>query len=227
MSVMVVVAGQRFPKDGSPLPDLGFEFLPVGTHNEHIPNNILFICLLSSLTRFIFHKKGLTIIRRFMIVHGISALLRCATLVTTSYPDPSQVCRGYQPADTPAVFLKTVVTNTALVTCGDLMPSGHTLVFVILALSWHKHTKYMEKCFFWVLALAGCLSLIITRMHYTNDVLIAIYEALTTFYIYHVFATDPMYRRKSFFLNWLEAELVEDVEAKRLVDRHVNIVFTV
>lgn len=183
MSMIVVVAGLRFPKNSTPLPDLGFEVLPA-TQSEHAPNNILLICIISSVIRFLFHRKGLTIIRRFMAIHAITALLRCATLVTTSYPDPSQVCRNYQPADTPAVFLKsTMVNNLALVTCGDLMPSGHTLTFIILALMWHKYTNFVEKCIFWVVALAGCLSLIITRLHYTNDVLIAMYVALTTFCI--------------------------------------------
>lgn len=195
-------------------------------------------------------------------------LLRCATLVATSYPDPNMACRGYKPADTPSLFLKSVVNNTSLITCGDLLPSGHTLAFMVFALTWHKNTRYVEKCFFWVLALAGCLSLIITRLHYTNDILVGMYQALTVFCIllhtliithydsnnelyllsivfcvllhvmslwlltittdiYHIFATDPVYRRKSYILNWLEADLVEDDDGKRLVDRNVNIVFTV
>lgn len=182
MSITVVVAGLRYPRESGVLPDIGFELLPA-SNNEQIPNHILLICILTTFIRLIFHRKGLTIMRRFMAIHGITALLRCITLFTTSYPDPSLVCRTYQPANTPILFLKTTVVNNLSVTCGDLMPSGHTLFFFLLALTWHKYTNFVEKCLFWVLSLAGCLSLIVTRLHYTNDVLIAMYMALTTFCI--------------------------------------------
>lgn len=225
MSVLVVTAGLRYPRGGDALPDIGFEILPAA-HNEHIPNNILLISILASLLRFLFHRKGLTIMRRFMAIHGITALLRCVTLVTTSYPDPSLVCRGYHSPDTPTLFWKSTLMSNLAMSCGDLMPSGHTLFFISLAMIWHYYTSFYEKCAFWVLALAGSLSLIITRLHYTNDVLIAIYVALTTFYIFHIYAIDPNYRDKNFVFSWLEADLEEDNTAKQLVDR-VNLVCTV
>jgi membrane-associated phospholipid phosphatase len=226
MSVTVVVAGMRYPRQGGELPDLGFAVLPA-LHKEQYPNKILMICLFCSLVRFIFHRKGITMMRRFMAIHAITALLRCVTLVATSYPDPSFVCRDYQPADNPTIFWKTTVYNNLSMTCGDLMPSGHTLFFIILALIWHRYCNFAEKCIFWVLSLAGCLSLIVTRLHYTNDVLIAVYVAITVSYIYNLFATDPNYRAKSFVFSWLEADLKIQKEGKQLIDRNVHIVCTV
>jgi len=226
MSVTVVVAGMRYPRQGGELPDLGFAVLPA-LHREQYPNKILVICLVCSIGRFLFHRKGLTIIRRFMTIHAITALLRCITLVATSYPDPSFICRDYKPADNPTIFWKTTIVNNLSMTCGDLMPSGHTLFFIILALMWQRYCNFVEKCVFWVLSLAGCLSLIVTRLHYTNDVLIAIYVAITVSYIYHIFATDPTYRAKSVVFSWLEMELHVEKEGKQLIDRNVHIVCTV
>jgi hypothetical protein len=227
MSITVVLAGMRYPRQSGELPDLGFAVLPP-LHREQYPNNILLICLLCSIGRFLFHRKGLTIIRRFMAIHAITALLRCVTLVATSYPDPSRICHDYQPADNPTIFWKTTIVNNLSMTCGDLMPSGHTLFFIILALIWQKYCNFAEKCIFWVLSLAGCLSLIVTRLHYTNDVLIAIYVAITSFYIYHLYATDPNYRAKSMLFSWLEADLqTEEREGKQLLDRNAHVVLTV
>lgn len=226
MSVTVVLAGMRYPRQGGELPDLGFDVLPA-IHKEQYPNHILTTCLLVSIVRFLFHRKGLTIIRRFMTIHAITALLRCVTLVSTSYPDPSFVCRDYQPVDNPTIFWKTTVVNNLSMTCGDLMPSGHTLFFIILGLTWQKYCNFAEKCVFWVISVAGCLSLIVTRLHYTNDVLIALYVAITVFYIYHIFATDPIYRAKSVIFSWLEADLTVEKEGKQLLDRNVHIVCTV
>lgn len=228
MSVTVVLAGMRYPREGGELPDLGFAVLPA-MHNEQIPNHFLTLCLVISIIRFLFHKKGLTIIRRFMTIHAITALLRCVTLVATSYPDPSAVCRDYKPADNPTKFWKTTVVNNLSMTCGDLMPSGHTLFFIILALIWQRYCSLGQKCVFWVLSMLGTISLVVTRLHYTNDVLIAIYVAITAFYIYHLYATDVNYRDKSVLFSWLEADLDLHVEkeGKQLIDRNAHIVCTV
>jgi len=227
MSVTVVVAGMRYPRHGAELPDLGFYILPA-LNKPKYPDDILLICLFISIIRFLFHRKGLTIIRRFMAIHGITALLRCVTLVATSYPDPSFACADYKPADNPTLFWKTTVVNNLDYTCGDLMPSGHTLFFIIMALIWQRYCNFAEKCVFWVLSMAGCLALVVTRLHYTNDVLIAFYIAITTSYIFHLFALDPNYRSKSVIFSWLEADLQDpEKEGKQLIDRNAHIVCAV
>jgi len=219
MSVTVVVAGLRYPRQGGELPDLGFYILPALNKGKY-PDYILIICMLVSALRFLFHRKGVTIVRRFMVIHGITALLRCVTLVATSYPDPSFACRDFTPADNPTLFWKTTVVNNLDYTCGDLMPSGHTLFFIILALAWQRYCNFVEKCLFWILSIAGCLSLIVTRLHYSNDVLIAIYVSITSSYIYHLYALDPNYRSKSIIFAWLEADIQDpDKEGKQLIDR--------
>jgi len=227
MSVTVVVAGMRYPRQSVELPDLGFYILPA-VNKAKYPDHILLICLFTSLIRFIFHRKGLTIIRRFMVIHGITALLRCVTLVATSYPDPSFACADYKPADNPTLFWKTTVVNNLNYTCGDLMPSGHTLFFIIMALMWQRYCNFAEKCVFWVLSMAGCLALVVTRLHYTNDVLIAIYISITSSYIFHLYALDPNYRCKSIVMSWLEADLQDpEKEGKQLIDRDAHIICAV
>lgn len=145
--------------------------------------------------------------RRFMIIHGICALLRCAVMATTSYPDPNRLCGDYRPPQTLGTFWRETVIKTGFLTCGDLMFSGHTLVYMISALTWNKYFTKPEKVIVWILELAAAVSLVATRMHYTNDVLIAMYTSVTVFYIYNLWALNKQYRDQIRVLSWLEDEL--------------------
>ena len=166
------------------------------------------ISLLSMAIRCLFHEKGITIIRRFMIVHGICALLRCFVIATTSYPglslvtkfsiechlDPSGLCADYQSPATTTGFWKESLVKNGLLTCGDLMFSGHTLVYVLTAMTWTKYFTRYETMIVWIIEIGSALTLIGTRMHYTDDVLISLYVAITVFHIYHIWALEPSYR---------------------------------
>jgi len=196
MSVMNVVAGIRYPKKSEVLPDVGFDILPA-VHENSIPNTILTVSIVCTAIRLVMHQKGITILRRFMIVHGITALMRGLTMVATSYPDPSLVCHDYEPPSSTSLFWHTTLVSMKL-TCGDLMFSGHTILFVLIGLLWHKYTRMLGKCIFWFISWLGCVSLIITRLHYTNDVLVASYVAVTTWNLYHE------HKDQWFIPNWLD-----------------------
>jgi len=205
MSVMIVVAGIRYPKASNVLPDVGFDIIPA-IYSSTIPNSLLTIAMVATALRLAVHRKGITIMRRFMVVHGVTALMRGITMVATSYPDPSLVCIDYEPPSSSSVFWKNTLVSNLDFTCGDLMFSGHTLFYVLIGLVWQKYTYLVEKCIVWFISVLGCVSLIVTRLHYTNDVIIAAYIAATAWYIYHMYATDPVYRKKCFILSWLEED---------------------
>jgi len=210
MSVMAVVSGMRYPKHLPDLPDLGFELLPIMDQQQTtIPNTLLLLALVGTGVRALFHDKGATIIRRFLIIHGTTALLRCICLAGTSYPDPNRLCVNYHPPSTTALFWQETVVHRGFLTCGDLMFSGHTLVYVLIALVWHKYFTRPEKIIVWILMIFACFSLVATRMHYTDDVLIALYIAVTSFYLYH-HLSEPHMRKKNSIMAWLENDYVEE-----------------
>jgi len=215
MSVMAVVSGMRYPKNLPDLPDLGFEILPVLDYQQTtIPNTLLLLALVGTLVRALFHDKGATIIRRFLVVHGTTALLRCVCLAGTSYPDPNRLCVNYHPPSTTSLFWQETVVHRGFLTCGDLMFSGHTLVYILIALLWHKYFTRPEKVVVWILMIFAAISLVATRMHYTDDVLIAVYIAVTSWYLYHHFA-EPSVRKKNFIMDWLETDYVEVTKVEK------------
>jgi len=218
---MAVVSGMRYPKEMPDLPDLGFDVLPIMDRQETtIPNAMLLIAVIGTILRAIFHEKGVTLIRRFLVIHGSCALLRCICMVATSYPDPNRLCNSYQAPDGPTSFpfWKETVVHRGFLTCGDLMFSGHTLVYFLVALTWQKYMTKFEKPVAWILMLFSCITLVATRMHYTDDVLIAAYIAFTAFWFYN-YAARPAVRKNIPLMNWLEAEFVlEDTRGIEKID---------
>jgi len=213
MSVMAVVGGMRYPRQISELPDLGFEILPVlDNQNTNIPNGLMTFAIVATVVRALFHDKGVTMVRRFLVIHGVTALFRCVCLAATSYPDPNKLCQSYRSPETAGAFWLETIIHHGFLTCGDLMFSGHTLIYVLCALTWHKWTSFIEKVVIWILMIGACISLVATHMHYTDDVIIAFYISVTSFYIYHYYAESPILRKKNFIIAWLEQEfLVEEL----------------
>ena len=71
------------------------------------------------------------------------------------------------------------------ITCGDMVFSGHSVLIVLCALTWHTYYERSQanvngvKVFAWAWAFAGLISIIGTRLHYSLDVLLAWYLSLT------------------------------------------------
>tara|TARA_Y100000310_G_scaffold323585_1_gene384206 strand:+ start:283 stop:861 length:579 start_codon:yes stop_codon:yes gene_type:complete len=67
--------------------------------------------------------------------------------------------------------------------CGDMMFSGHALFMTTIYLAYHfykGHDSLLWHAIHFAFTLTGLILLIITRMHYTNDVLISIYITTVT-----------------------------------------------
>jgi hypothetical protein len=191
MSVMVVVGGTRYPKYKAALPDLGFDVLAPYPELSWLPNTMIYILLFATLVRCVFSRQGLTIVRRVLFVHAITMLMRSLTLVATSYPDPSAPCVDYMPPQNVNPFWAKTVGNADLITCGDLMFSGHTLIYVVLRARLAKVLLRRRE--------GHCLALHprrhshaqrFARLHYLNDIIVAVYVISATWHIYHLYAAD-------------------------------------
>jgi len=205
MSVSVVYSSMRFPKDAPLLPDVGFDMFPE-YNNSMFAHGVLFFCIGYLLVRTLFHPRGITMIRRFAIVHGLCAIMRAITLIAPSYPDPQPACTTFSPPATTGEFWIRTIYYHDVLTCGDLMYSGHTIVYTLVALSAQIYMSTVEKTIAWILLVIGGLALIIVRLHYTNDVIIGFFFAVSTYMWYHLFATNPTYKEKIPPIAWMEEQ---------------------
>jgi len=139
-------------------------------------------------------------------MHGICCALRSLTLVSTTYPDPQPSCAHFDAPDGAYEFWVRTVFYNSVLTCGDLMFSGHTIIYTLTALSAQVYLTTVEKTICWILMSLGCISLVVVRLHYSSDVIIALYVTFSVFGFYHLFATVPTFRRKIPLIAWMEEQ---------------------
>eukprot|EP01138_Halocafeteria_seosinensis_P011997 gb/GECG01012261.1/.p1 GENE.gb/GECG01012261.1/~~gb/GECG01012261.1/.p1 ORF type:complete len:517 (+),score=26.52 gb/GECG01012261.1/:1-1551(+) len=147
------------------------------------------------------------ILRRFLVIYGSLALLRAFTVFATQLPDSAAKCRAITPSaksfdsiDYYSVVERAMdlVIPIEPLTCGDMIFSGHTMMMMLHGLTWHTYYKVVPgtlvinrvKLMVWLLIFTGMVLIVLSRMHYTLDVLLAAYLALTIWNAYHRCADD-------------------------------------
>jgi shingomyelin synthase len=225
------------------LPDIGHDILPYsGDAYFSIPDRIVDICLIAFVALLIIHPKRFLIIRRTSVNMSLLYILRSVTVLVTSLPDASPACQAQfidpvagaykrQPMF-PRVFLRAAKLMEAPgkhITCGDMIFSGHGCAMMICALTYSQYfRKEAFKASGWKIELLckagrymvttivafGLLSIIATRLHYTLDVVIAIYLSYRVWKDYHTVIRVMWLKKQNFILRWLEAEEIINIEMR-------------
>ncbi|KDO21551.1 hypothetical protein SPRG_13362 [Saprolegnia parasitica CBS 223.65] len=179
---------------------------------------------------FVVHPRRLLIIRRFTAIYAWINLLRGFCVAVTSLPDASPQCISQfetakgayksQPIFPKAVYraLKVLLRPSHHITCGDMVFSGHTVFLILCAMivttycntdelntpftRKHWWTLPLVKYSVWTGSFLGVFAIVGTRLHYTLDVLIAIYVTIQTWHTYHWLAADNRYNIR--LISWLE-----------------------
>jgi len=180
------------------------------------------------------------VLRRACIVYGTLALLRTVTILVTAVPDASPRCSGSTPgtfvlSELPwrAAFARglAIIVGHLSDPCrsaGDMVFSGHSMVLVLCGMVWHAYYRTKPGTFtinpvkttVWVLVGCTLFLIVVTRLHYTLDVLLAVYFAITLFNAYHRLADDVLVGHR-FMAVWIFDglviyPLVEWIEAPHL-----------
>jgi hypothetical protein len=155
-----------------PLPrDILFENLP--STPAHTADVLLYTQVVSVFLFTLSSKYRFTILRRTGVMYAFLMGLRCFTVPATFPPDPSPLCVER--------------THPEGTTCGDLIFSGHTVAFTLSALVVRRYTKpaWIEAAV-WAFTACGLAAVITSRLHYSRDVVTALYIVFTVYYVMHV-----------------------------------------
>jgi hypothetical protein len=198
----------RTPKTQEQLPDAGFDifyyvytkFVKKALYAHKFLDFLVLVMIYGTLIFVFTQHKRFRILMRYLVLHGTLMLMRSLLLLVTTFPDPYPGCQKIIPGtQTWRNISVQKVWNDAMrmltndpnsITCGDACPSGHTFIFILCALTWHSYfpsKKYFNfiKIIVWGIGISGCCLLVLTRMHYTIDILIASYLTITLWYGYH------------------------------------------
>ena len=148
-----------------------------------------YVIFLFIILPFFLHDPILAL-TRFLWCMSYAFGLRALTVLVTRYPR--------LPFDGPNYVLKSnLVWGSILIMLGirttmtDMMFSGHTVGWVMMASFVSRYSKYAWWTYiFWLFCLVGIFLLLGVREHYTADVLVAIAVAKLIFWVYHLALDD-------------------------------------
>lgn len=132
-----------FGSDEMLLPDLGFAVTP------RIPTDFLadwwcYGIIVFTLLRFVLTPMRGTIIRRYVLVLGVLFLLRGATIVLTTLPNPQTTCVATATGNT---WIEGFLIMFGIhKTCRDMFFSGHTVNMTIACLCWGRYSHVVPIC---------------------------------------------------------------------------------
>lgn len=182
----------------------------------------------------VLHPRRLLILRRFCAIFACINLMRACCVAVTSLPDASPQCisqfqsgRGsYKSLPIfPKAFYrawKVLIRPSQHITCGDMVFSGHTVFLMLCAMvvktycvreelntpftRKYSFVLWMVRYYVYTGTAFGIFAIVGTRLHYTLDVLIAVYISAQVWCTYHWLCLHP---NSSFrILRWLEHEEV-------------------
>jgi hypothetical protein len=92
--------------------------------------------------------------------------------------------------------------------------SGHTSSAICLALTWHTYYKWVPakvnvvKTFIWFIAVSACTMLVLTKVHYTLDVVLGMYFTVTVWSSYHRLAIDVKMGHRFISVWWIDSVIL-------------------
>ncbi|VDN55767.1 unnamed protein product [Dracunculus medinensis] len=197
------VVHERVPEQ-PPLPDIVFERTPYIPQALVFSEYLILISLFIMLLITIFHKYRWIILRRIACIGSLLYFGRCVTILATQVPvaDSNYYCSPKFKDDNYTfwnVFLRSlqIVGGVGLkingkhTLCGDYIYSGHTIVFVISCLFIREYSPRRWKPLHFLsilISMVGVILLLISRGHYTIDVIISYWISTRIFWIYHTLA---------------------------------------
>lgn len=187
-----------------PLPDIVFDLFPPQDWALDVSEVIIIASMCAVLILFVVHKHRFILMRRVFLMMGILYLMRSVTMFVTQLPVASETyyCSPQKNQTTPDVIVKRVLhlsagfglsINGKHTFCGDYIYSGHTITLTMAYLVIKQYAPdglHLISWLSWVASASGIIMIIISRGHYTIDVILAYYVSTRVFWMYHVLASN-------------------------------------
>lgn len=170
---------------GPALPDVGYRLIPEWpgsfSTSEYLLFGILYLTMFQGFAGFKipYSWRDLNprwdLMSSFLRTMAVVNVMRVLCFLCTQLPGPAIHCRPGSPVYDPPknIFERADFARG----CGDLIPSGHTMLLLVCVMVWHdvSRNSLLTRVFIWGYALVFMVLVISQRKHYTIDVLVALY----------------------------------------------------
>jgi len=217
LNVTLPVGGKLFATD--PLYDHIFTLLPdLSALRGWLPDLFLQILLFTTIfATMIFPARkriefqGIIVLRRFLWILTFLYFFRMCSFLVTTVPNPVHDCVPKYPQDPTAyLFLIGKMATGKISACTDNIYSGHTTLATLL---FFTSITYSGRWWFSIWAFlffsSVLITILLTRLHYTVDVLIALFMTAFVFCTYHfllvLYLDSQLLRRRGITPEYLNA----------------------
>ncbi|KAF8955012.1 hypothetical protein BGZ46_002774 [Entomortierella lignicola] len=173
------------------LKDRGFDIFPAlksdTSANTFVMTSIVFTVIGMFLICPTWTARAIVVRRVFWVVGALSAY-RALTLSVTTMPTPKENC---VPATAtgfgPMFWIALQMIPGTVEACTDDIFSGHTVFMVTCAIQWRLYCKSKWVTYLsYIYITVGLYFVIATRLHYTVDVVLAVFITYTAWTLYIV-----------------------------------------
>jgi len=159
------------------------------------PDLPLFPFILTTIILSLYHPQRYVILRRLLILHGVAIAIRGILITLTALPDPHSVCRNrIKEYKIQNILLRSLNLIYSLhhgeMTCCDLIVSGHTIVYAAgIQIIWRYFSTpfYLLRIIFIFIATIGVFLLLLSKMHYSIDIVVALLVVQIVWQNYHLY----------------------------------------
>ncbi|CAN7976425.1 unnamed protein product [Ixodes persulcatus] len=187
-----------------PLPDVFFDLFPPLDWALDVSEVIIIVCIWSTLLLLLIHRYRWIILQRVFLIMGLLYFMRSITMFVTQVPVASTTyyCSPKANTTNPLLILKRVAQllsgfglsiNGQHTFCGDYIYSGHTVILTLAYLVVREYSPQRCKVVhitYLTLSCVGILMVLLSRGHYTVDVVIGYYVTTRLFWVYHTLANN-------------------------------------
>jgi hypothetical protein len=184
-----------------PLHDLSFDWLPDWSHlRGWFPDLCLTTLMISTVFFNILwpHRKrieyqGIVVLRRFLWILCILYLFRSLTIIVTTVPNPVFNCvPKHEHASNLQNYVRMIrsMASGKISACTDNIYSGHTSMATLMVYTfWMYSGLWFLKVYAVIHGFVIIWAILISRLHYTIDVLIAMFMTSFVFLTFHFLLT--------------------------------------
>lgn len=192
---------ERVP-DIKPLPDLVLDHIKYQPWGLSVSEVLLMVNTMTAVVIILFHSHRSIILRRIWLILGLLYYARALTMMVTVLPkaDEEYECMPRKNDTSAEMYLKRVLTiisggglsiNGKHVFCGDYIFSGHTMTLTLGYLAIIQYSPKRFVLLHWaslLAAICGVIFLLLSRGHYSIDVLVAYWASSRLWWVYHTLA---------------------------------------
>ncbi|ODM89755.1 Phosphatidylcholine:ceramide cholinephosphotransferase 2 [Orchesella cincta] len=203
----LAVTHERLPDRNiyKPLPDIILDLIPVQEWALDVSEMTIMTLVGVALSVFMLHSHRWIIFRRSFLILAALYGMRAVTMFVTVLP-VSSFTYYCSPRSNSSSVLEIgrrtlrllsgfgLSINGEQIYCGDSIYSGHTVILVAAYLFIKEYSSHKFYILHWASflgSLIGVIMVLISRGHYTIDVIIAYYVTTRIFWIYHTLANNP------------------------------------